>query len=51
MKPHDHLESEEIRRDKKRHFIIDNKECWCDHGCLHSMKVVKGKYTPGNVLQ
>ena len=44
MNPYDHLESEEMRRDENRHFIIENKECLCDHGSLHPMKAIKGKY-------
>ena len=33
----------------KRNFLIDNKQCLCDHGDLHTMISRMGKYTPGNV--
>ena len=37
MNPYDHLESEQKRKDEKRHFFIENKECSCDRGGLHPM--------------
>ena len=49
MDPYDHLESERMRRDENRHFIIQNKEFLCDNCFLHPMKVRKGKYIPGNL--
>ena len=29
--------------------MIDIKKCLCEHGGLHPMIAIKGKYTPGNV--
>ena len=49
MNPYDNLESEQARIEKNRHFLIDNKQCLCDHGGLHTMIEIKGKYIPGNV--
>ena len=49
MNPNDHLESEQIGRDEKIHFLIDNIKCLCDHGHLHPREEKKGKYTPGNL--
>ena len=49
MNTYDHLESEQMRIDEKRHFIFGNIKCLCDHGCLYQMKAIKGKYIPGNV--
>ena len=46
MKPYDHLESEQTRRDEKRHFLIDNIKFLFNHGGLHPMKERKGKYIP-----
>ena len=48
MKPYDHLESEKIKIEKKRHFLLITK-CLCENGGLHPMIVRKGKYIPGNV--
>ena len=53
--PHDrryysnHLESEKIIIEKKRQFLIDYKQCLCEHFVLHPMISRKGKYIPGNV--
>ena len=49
MNSYDHLESEQARIEKKRHFIIDNKQCLCENGGLHPMIARKGKYIPENV--
>ena len=38
MNPYGYLESEQIRIDKNRQFIIENKECLCDRGFLYPMK-------------
>ena len=44
MNPLERLESELIRRDENRQYIIDNKAFLCYHGHLHPMKSIKGKY-------
>ena len=49
MNPYDHLESEQSRMEKMRHFMIDNKKYLCEHGGLHPIIERKGKYIPGNV--
>ena len=49
MNPYDHLQSEQTRIEKKKHFLIENKQCLCDHGGLHPIIEIKGKYIPGNV--
>ena len=49
MNPYDYLESEKSRIEKCIHFLIDNKQCLCEHGGLHTMIARKRKYTPGNV--
>ena len=49
MNPYDNLESEQARKDKKRHFIIDNKKLLCEHGVLYPIIAIKRKYIPGNV--
>ena len=49
MNPYDHLELEQRRIYKKRHFLIENKPFLCDHGGLHPTIAIKGKYIPGNV--
>ena len=38
-----------IKREKKRYFLIDNKQWLCEHGGLHPMIARKGKYLPENV--
>ena len=38
-----------MRRDERRHFLIDSIKCLCDHGGLHTTKARKGKYIPGNL--
>ena len=48
MNPFDHLESEQKRIEKKRHFLIDNKKILCDHGGFHTMISRKVQYIPGN---
>ena len=45
---YDHLELEQMIRDEKRNFLIDNILCLCVHGGLHISKARKGKYIPGN---
>ena len=49
MNLYDHLEPEQARIEKKRYFIIDNKQCLFEHGGLHPRISRKGKYIPGNV--
>ena len=34
---------------KNRHFLIDNKQCLCDHGGFRPMMARKAKYIAGNV--
>ena len=49
MNPYDNLESEQSRKEKDRHFMIDNRQCLCEHGGLNLMIARKGKYIPVNV--
>ena len=49
MNPYDHLESEQSRMEKMRHFMIDNKKYLCEHGGLHPIIERKGKYISGMV--
>ena len=49
MNPNDHLESGKTIMKKNKLFLIDNKQCLCEHGVLHLMVERKGKYIPGNV--
>ena len=48
MIPYDHLESEKTGILKKKHLLIDIKQCLYDHGGFYPMIVRKGKYIPGN---
>ena len=48
MNPYDYFELKQARIDKKRHFIIDNKQWLCEHGEFHSMIERKGRYIPVN---
>ena len=50
MNLYSHLESDKERIDKKIHFIIDNKQCTCDHSVLYPMISRKGKYIPENAF-
>ena len=47
--PLDHFELEQRRIDEIRKYLIDNKECLCNHSYLHPMKSRKGKYIPDNL--
>ena len=38
-----------MRGDENIHFLIDNKECLCDHVGLNTMKEIKGKYITGDL--
>ena len=38
-----------MRREGKRHFLIENINFLCYHGGLHPLKSRKGNYIPGNV--
>ena len=49
MKPYDHLEPEQERIDKNRHFLIDNKQWLYEHGGLHPIIPRKVEYIPVNV--
>ena len=49
MNPLDRLESEKIKIDENRQFLIDNKWCLCDHGFLYPTKARKGGYIPENL--
>ena len=49
MNPYEHLESEQEIIDKKRYFMIDNKQWLYEHGAVHPMIWINGKYIPGNV--
>ena len=48
LNPYKNLESEQMRRDKKKN-IIDSTQCLCDHGCLHLMKLRNSNYIRGNL--
>ena len=43
------LESAKTRIDIMRQFFIDNRKKLCEHGGLHAMIAIKGKYIPGNI--
>ena len=49
MNPYEHLLSELLRTKKKSQFLIDTKKNLCEHGFLHPMTALKGKYIPDNV--
>ena len=49
MNPYDHLDSEKTGTEKKRQFLIDNKQRLCWHGGLHTMIAIRDRYIPGNV--
>ena len=38
-----------MRRDEKRHFLIDDIKCLCDNDGFHRIKARKDKYIPGNI--
>ena len=48
MKPYDHFESGK-KKEKKRQFLIDKKQCLCENGGLYPITAIKGKYIPGNL--
>ena len=49
MNPYEILESEKTRIQKKRQFLIDNKQNLCDNGGLHTIIARKVKYITGKV--
>ena len=49
MNLYEHLQSEKTRIENKSRFLIDNRQNLCEHGGLHPITALKGKYIPGNV--
>ena len=49
INPYENLLSEQLKTNKKSQFLIDNKQHLCEHGFLHTMTALKGKYIPENV--